>query len=164
MIEVRRLRPDEAGLLRDVRLRALREAPEAFATRYDEARARPPQYWAELASDSDARVSIVALDGDRGVGLVSGWLLESGNAWLARLWVDPGARGAGVGLRLIEAVADWARERGAPVLELSVTANNTAAAALYASAGFAETGRRRPLPADPSRTEIFLSRPLGPAG
>lgn len=92
--------------------------------------------------------------------MVSGWLLNGGEAWLARLWVDPAARGAGLGLRLIEAVADWARENGARSLELSVTANNAAAAALYARAGFTETGRRRPLPADPTRTEIFLARPL----
>lgn len=45
-------------------------------------------------------------------------------------------------------------------LELSVTANNAGAAAFYASAGFVETGRRRPLPADPSRIEVFLRRPL----
>jgi len=72
-------------------------------------------------------------------------------------------RRAGLGLRLIEAVAGWARERGMVALELSVTSNNPAAAAFYARAGFVETGRRRPLPSDPSRTEVFLSRELNPA-
>lgn len=156
--EVRRLRADETGLLRDVRLRALREAPASFATTYGDASAKPDEYWADMAAEDARRVTIVAVDGDRGVGLVSGWLLDSGNAWLARLWVDPEARGAGLGRRLIEAVADWAAERGASWLELSVTANNLAASELYARAGFAETGRRRPLPEDPSRTEVFLRR------
>jgi ribosomal protein S18 acetylase RimI-like enzyme len=155
---LRRLREGDAALLRDVRLRALRDAPEAFATTLQEARAWPPERWAEMAAETDAQVTVVALDGERGVGMVSGWTLESGNAWLARLWVDPGARGSGLGLRLIEAVADWARERGAAALELSVIADNRAAATLYAEAGFEETGRRRPLPADPSRVEVFLSR------
>jgi ribosomal protein S18 acetylase RimI-like enzyme len=41
-----------------------------------------------------------------------------------------------------------------------VTTNNDAAATLYSRAGFTETGRRRPLPSDPSRTEVFLSRPV----
>ena len=71
-------------------------------------------------------------------------------------------RGAGLGLRLIEAVADWAAEQGVETIDLSVTTNNGAAAALYARAGFTETGRRRPLPADPSRTEVFLSRSVRP--
>ena len=144
-----------------MRLRALREAPQAFATTYEEARRRPPEHWIEMAGRED-QVTVVALDGDRGVGMVSGWLLESGNAWLARLWVDPAVRGAGIGLRLIDAVAGWAHERGARTLELSVTANNRPAADLYARAGFAETGHRRPLPADPTRTEVFLSRPARP--
>jgi ribosomal protein S18 acetylase RimI-like enzyme len=162
-VELRRLREDDAGLLREVRLRALREAPEAFATRLEEARAWPPERWAEMAIETDSQVTVVALDGERGVGMVSGWTLENGNVWLARLWVEPGARRAGVGLHLIDAVVEWARERGAAALELSVIADNRAAAALYAQAGFAETGRRRPLPADPSRTEVFMSRPVGPA-
>jgi ribosomal protein S18 acetylase RimI-like enzyme len=155
MIEVRRLRADEVALLRDVRLRALRQAPEAFATTLAEARGWPPERWAEIAR----QFNVVAVDGDRGVGMVSAWPLENGNVWLARLWVDPEVRGCGVGLRLIEAVMEWARERGAAAVELSVTTNNRAAAAFYARAGFVETGRRRPLPADPSRTEVFLSSP-----
>jgi ribosomal protein S18 acetylase RimI-like enzyme len=160
MIEVRRLRADETALLRDVRLRALTEAPGAFATSLEEAREWPPERWAEIACQFNA----VALEGERGVGMVSAWLLENGNAWLARLWVDPTVRGSGLGLRLIEAVVEWAGERGAAAVELSVIADNRAAAALYERAGFTETGRRRPLPADPSRTEVFLSSPARPPG
>ena len=102
------------------------------------------------------------VDGGRWLGMVSGWLPEQipGRAWLAQLWVDPTVRRAGLGLQLIEAVAGWARERGVVALELSVTTNNPGAAALYARAGFVATGSRRPLPSDPSRTEVFLSRPL----
>jgi ribosomal protein S18 acetylase RimI-like enzyme len=162
-MRIRRLREKDAALLRDIRLRALRDAPEAFATRFDEANASSRERWAEMASETATQVTVVALDRERALGMVSAWTLESGNAWLARLWVDPEARGTGLGARLIEAVAEWARERGAAAIELSVIADNRAAAALYAQAGFTETGRRRPLPADPSRTEVFMSRPVGPA-
>jgi ribosomal protein S18 acetylase RimI-like enzyme len=107
-------------------------------------------------------VIVVAVERERWVGMVAGHRRE-GSVWLSALWVDPAARGTGLGLRLVEAVADWAREQGAAAVELSVTTNNAAAAAFYARTGFAETGRRRPLPADPSRTEVFLSRPVSPA-
>ena len=162
-MRLRRVREGDAARLRELRLRALREAPDAFATTFEGASARPPEYWEQWTrAPVEEQVTIVAIDGERWVGMVSGWLLEDfpGSAWLARLWVDPSVRRAGLGLRLIEAIADWAREHGMIALELSVTANNVAAAALYARAGFAETGRRRPLPADPSRTEVFLARPL----
>jgi ribosomal protein S18 acetylase RimI-like enzyme len=162
-VTLRRIRPGDAVRLRDLRLRALRDAPYAFATTSDEAAARPAEYWERWTrAPADEQVTIVAVDGDRWVGMVSGWLPEQtpNRAWLAQLWVDPAVRRAGLGLRLIEAIVAWARERGMVALELSVTTNNPAAAALYARAGFVETGRRRPLPNDPSRTEVFLSRPL----
>jgi ribosomal protein S18 acetylase RimI-like enzyme len=162
-VRLRRLRADEVEPLRELRLRALREDPGAFAESFEQAQARPLEDWASWAAD-ESLVIIVAIDGERWVGMVACRMLDEkpGSTWLTALWVDPGVRGAGLGARLIEAVAEWSRERGAMAIELSVTTNNAAAAALYARCGFAEIGRRRPLPADPSRTEVFLSRPVRP--
>ncbi len=164
-VDLRRLREDETGLLRDLRLRALREDPQAFAASLEESRARPAERWDEWAragAAGEAQVTVVAVAGDRGLGMISCRLLDDppGTTWLEALWVDPRRRRAGLGAALIEAVAGWSRERGATRLDLSVTEGNDPARALYARAGFAETGRRRPLPSDPSRLEIFLSRPL----
>ena len=158
---LRRLRPDEVEPLRELRLRALRVDPGAFAETYEEAEARPLEAWASWAAD-ESRVIVVASEGERWVGMVACRLLDETSSWLTALWVEPTARGAGLGLRLIDAVAEWARERGRTAVELSVTTNNAAAEAFYARAGFAETGRRRPLPSDTSRTEVFLSRPVQP--
>jgi ribosomal protein S18 acetylase RimI-like enzyme len=151
--------------LREQRLRALREDPGAFAETYEQARDRPLDDWASWIADA-SRVIVVAIDGERWVGMVACRLLGEASTWLTALWVEPAARGAGIGRRLIEAAAEWAEERGRAAVELSVTTNNRAAAALYARAGFAETGRRRPLPGDPRRTEVFLRRvsPARPPG
>jgi ribosomal protein S18 acetylase RimI-like enzyme len=160
-VRIRRLEPGEAAQLRELRLRALRDDPGAFAESYESALALPPERWEEWAAQ-DRSVIVVAIDGERWVGMVSCRLRDElpHGAWLSALWVDPAARGTGLGTRLIDAVAEWARECGRRTLNLSVTTNNSAAAALYARAGFVETGRRRPLPADPLRTEVFLARPL----
>jgi ribosomal protein S18 acetylase RimI-like enzyme len=155
---VRRLRADETERLRELRLRALREDPGAFAESFEAARDRPLEDWARWAASTTV---FVALEDDRWVGMVA-CRPRDGSAWLTALWVDPTMRGGGVGLRLVEAVAEWAHEHGCAAVELSVTTNNASAYAFYARAGFAETGRRRPLPADPSRTEVFLRR-VGPA-
>ena len=164
-MRLRRLQPHEVEPLRELRLRALRQNPEAFAETYEEARDRPPEDWKSWAADR-SRAIVVAIDGERWVGMVACRLLERRSSWLSALWVDPAVRGTGLGLRLVEAAADWAEERGAAAVELSVTTNNQAAAAFDARAGFAETGRRRPLPSDPSRTEVFLRRvsPARPPG
>lgn len=158
---IRRLEPDEVAQLRELRLRALREDPGAFAESYEAARARPLDDWAAWSAD-ESLVIFVATEGERWVGMAAGRLRDElpDAVWLSALWVDPAARGTGLGARLIDAVADWARELGRARLDLSVTTNNEAAAALYGRTGFAPTGRVRPLPADPSRTEVFLTRPL----
>lgn len=51
------------------------------------------------------------------------------------LYVDEQARGEGVGRALIEASAEVARERGAPILEWSTAPDNAAAQRLYDSTG-----------------------------
>jgi ribosomal protein S18 acetylase RimI-like enzyme len=61
------------------------------------------------------------------------------------MWVAPDARGTGAGKALVHAVVAWAADRGAERLTTSVTEGNAAAAALYAAAGFCDTGRREPL-------------------
>lgn len=161
-VELRRLRNGEAARLRELRLRALEDAPAAFATSLEQGHAEPPERWAEWTmsgATAETQVTVVAVDGDRWLGMVVGRLLTRA-AWLEALWVDPSVRRAGLGSGLIEAIAAWSRDRGAATLELSVTDGNEAAKALYAHCGFVETGRRRPLPADPSRIEVFLSRRL----
>ena len=161
-VELRRVRDGEAAKLRELRLRALRDAPAAFATTLEEGRAEPPERWTDWSrrGGGETQVTVVAVDGERWLGMVVGRLLADGRAWLEALWVDPSVRRSGIGSGLIEAVAAWSRDRGATSLELSVTEGNEAAAALYADAGFRETGERRPLPADPARIEVFLARAL----
>jgi ribosomal protein S18 acetylase RimI-like enzyme len=161
-VRLHRLRAGEGEPLRELRLRALADAPSAFADTFDAQRRLPLEIWTgwARAAEDAGNVTIVAVDDDRWVGMIVGRLLAADTAWLEALWVDPQARRRRLGERLIEAVADWARERGAVRLDLSVTEGNAAARALYAHAGFAPTGRRRPLPSDPGRIEIFLTRAL----
>jgi GNAT superfamily N-acetyltransferase len=57
--------------------------------------------------------------------------------WLVRdLYVDPGARRAGLGRALLAHVADAARAEGAHRLSLQAEPTNTRALRLYAKAGF----------------------------
>jgi RimJ/RimL family protein N-acetyltransferase len=74
------------------------------------------------------------------------------------------ARGRGGGRALLEATLEHARARGAHKVELEVWPDNTAAIALYASAGFAVEGVRRDhyRRRDGSlRSALVMARPLG---
>jgi ribosomal protein S18 acetylase RimI-like enzyme len=62
--------------------------------------------------------------------------LGAEDCWLEDVFVDPGARGRGLGRALVEAVIERARERGCRRVELDVNEANPAAIALYERLGF----------------------------
>jgi ribosomal protein S18 acetylase RimI-like enzyme len=65
-----------------------------------------------------------------------GFWRTGGDCLLEDLYVDRGARGAGLGRALVAGVLDRARARGCRRAELDVNESNTAAVALYESFGF----------------------------
>ena len=52
-IEIRKLRPDEAGLFREIRLEALRRNPEAFGASFEIEDAKPLDWFADRLSRFD---------------------------------------------------------------------------------------------------------------
>ena len=73
--------------------------------------------------------------------MASGVPGDDGTPELISMWVSPAGRGRGIGDRLVQAVAQWARQQGAAVLRLTVAEDNEKAAALYQRNGFASTRR-----------------------
>jgi DNA-binding MarR family transcriptional regulator/N-acetylglutamate synthase-like GNAT family acetyltransferase len=57
---------------------------------------------------------------------------------IKRMWIAPGARGLGVGRRLLGALEEQARRRGASTVRLDTNRNLSEAIALYHSAGYVE--------------------------
>ncbi|MFD7653136.1 GNAT family N-acetyltransferase [Actinosynnema sp. NPDC059797] len=134
-VEVRPLGGDEWALWRSLRLAALREAPHAFTSRYEDWASVSEARWRQRLS---GWLNVVAvLDGGH-VGMASG--KDGDPVLMASLWVAPAARGRGVGDALVEAVVAWAAPRS---VELSVSAGNDRARALYLRHGFVEVGGGR---------------------
>ena len=151
-IHVRPIAADEAAVLREVRLRALADAPLAFGSTHAREVAYPPQQWDAWARDAAAATREVVYfvinepDGAP-VGLASG-VIDADQPRVAHLfsmWVSAEARGSGAGAALVDAIAAWARQRGAATLRTAVTLGNAPAARLYERAGFRDTGVREPL-------------------
>lgn len=143
--KIRRLNVDEVARFRAIRLRALRDAPFAFGTTFEEAATWPLEVWSKLFSGLVAFVAVV--DG-YDVGLVRSAPERGVNdaARLGSLWVAPQARGSGVGASLIDAVVEWARSKGFVELLLEVSDDNVSAIALYDLKGFRPTGEVGTLP------------------
>ena len=165
-MEIRTVRTGEAAELRAVRLRALLDSPEAFGAVHAEEERLPDSAWVERAEPSepgDERVTFVAESETGWVGMAMSRLERSdpSRAGLYGLWVEPAARGGGVGRALTEAVVGWAQSRKAGTLSLWVVVSNAGAIGLYRRLGFRETGRTMLLARDPSIVEIEMELALG---
>jgi RimJ/RimL family protein N-acetyltransferase len=139
--EIRLLTADDAERYRDIRLEGLRQNPEAFASTFERESAMPLAWFAERIANLNIFGAIA--EGEL-VGVAGYWPQErakvSHKAGLFGMYVRPGARGAGVGQRLIEVMVAHAIER-VEQLQLSVASENEAAIRLYQKMGFSEYGR-----------------------
>jgi ribosomal protein S18 acetylase RimI-like enzyme len=164
-LHIRPIRPDEGPRLRDIRLRALADTPEAFGQTLEQAQAMSDAEYRTRASAAAAgvdRVFLVAENDEREwVGMVGGLLEHDGRIQLVSMWVSPSVRKQGIGKALIGTLIEWASTRtSARDLYLFVGATNDSAKSLYSSMGFHVTGRTEPLTWNPSITEIEMARPL----
>lgn len=133
-VSVERLRAGEGERWRRIRLQALEEAPHAFGTTVAEASTWPPARWEQQVADFATFIAVVGGDD---VGVARGAPHERADVReLIGMWVAPIARRQGIGARLIDVVADWAKADGANVLVLDVVEHNDPAIALYAGSGF----------------------------
>ncbi len=148
---IERLRPGEGQRLRAIRLRALAEAPDAFATTLAASEGRPPEVWEDQVL---ALPTFVWREGSADLGMVRGARADGDAAtgYLISLWVAPEARGRGVGGALVGEVVAWARAAGLRRLVLDVGEHNAAARRLYERADFVATGITGALP--PPRTHV----------
>lgn len=116
---------------RQIRLAALKDAPSAFASTWQQEASLSELRWIDWAERSQVGESstVVAAVDDAG-------------CW--------------VGLELVRAVVAWAKGHGAATIGLWVTESNRAAISMYGKAGFHPTGEADQLPSDPTQKEFRM--------
>ena len=138
-IRIRRIGPNDGLTLRDLRLRSIADAPNAFGQPLAEARDRPGSEWHRSARQSahgDNRTWLIAETADGSVGLVQGRKRRPSTLLLFSMWVDPSVRRLGIGRTLIEALEEWGRGWDASETILWVYGGNAAAIRFYRDLGF----------------------------
>jgi ribosomal protein S18 acetylase RimI-like enzyme len=142
-IRVRTLDPQEWRLWRELRLQALRDAPDAFGDTLTLAAVRPEADWRRaLASRTGPFLMAEVGDEPAGMARAAEMIGDPSSAGLYSMWVLPRYRGAGVGQALVDAAVAWARDAGWGRIALYVTLGNDGAKRLYSRSGFVDTGRR----------------------
>ena len=148
-IEIRQLGRSDAAEYRDLRLRGLREVPEAFGSTYEEEVLFSLDTVAtrlEPTRSPSGRVVLGAFADGVLVGIV-GCVQESRvkkrhTAVIFGMYVAPEVRGRGVGRRLLnEAIAEARTWPNVERVTITVVERVGAARALYVSLGFEPFGR-----------------------
>ena len=160
-LTVRRLRPGEVALLREMRFRALQDAPEQFGERLEDALQRTQAGWEALTAavvPPSAQVMFLAEVSGTPVG--SAYALHDAEAVdvgrLGGMWVAPDQRRQGIGTALVDSVRAWALAAGKRCLRLWVASDFGSGLALYERAGFRLTGVDKAFPGSSTRRIVEM--------
>lgn len=160
-IDLRHLGADDWQLFRDIRLRALADAPDAFGRTYAEALEHTPEEWRERTGGAGPLVLVL----EDGAPVAVGGVFapdDDARAMVWGMWTAPEARGRGHAGRVLRELLAWCRARERTDVLLHVTEGNDAARRLYLAHGFEPTGTWEALrPGSPLRIEELRLRSAG---
>jgi GNAT superfamily N-acetyltransferase len=132
--------PDEWERWRELRLRALRDSPDAYLETIAQAEAHDEALWRSRIAPTPTRHAVAAIaDDGRWTGQMV-VLLDPDPPTLVAVFVEPAHRGDGTAGLLLDAVVARVRETGATRLRLQVSGGNDRARRFYERAGFVATG------------------------
>jgi predicted GNAT family acetyltransferase len=151
MAELRRLAPDDWADFRDIRLRSLADAPDAFGSTLEREEAFTEEDWRRRVGgpvyvvDDPHPVAVGGIFDNDGVGQIWG------------MWTEPAHRGHGHARRILDAVTPLL-----PRVQLHVNITNGDARTVYERYGFVATGQIEPLrPGSEMQIELMELSPRG---
>ncbi|QEO14147.1 GNAT family N-acetyltransferase [Agromyces intestinalis] len=161
---IRTTREDDWQAVRALRLEMLRDTPLAYAETLDHALQVEEPEWRQRArrGETPGQTSVVAIEGERWVGQMGGWLPQGESVpLLVGVYVAPDRRGeaSGVARALLDAIETWARGYG-DTLRLEVHEHNPRAIRFYEKLGFSFTGRSRDYELEPGGLELEMIKRL----
>ena len=147
IISIQASEPDDAALVRELRLESLSKHPEVFAADYDSTAEESVEVWAEritkYATGNKGLISI-ALNGNQLIGMTG---VVRGNhpktQHIGTIWgvyVKADFRGFHIAEALINKCISWAQSQGLVSLKLGVIITNISAICCYSRCGFTTYG------------------------
>lgn len=127
---------------RDLRLRSLQDAPDAFGSTLERELAFTREDWIDRL-DGEGATALGYAD-DVPVAMGAAWPYRPGSAMVVAMWTEPAWRGRGLATRVLDVLVQWARAQGRRP-DLWVTDGNPTARRVYERYGFVPTGERAPL-------------------
>jgi GNAT superfamily N-acetyltransferase len=157
-VTVTLLKEDDWQRLRDLRLRSLKENPDAFGGVFEIEELKTQAEW---RSKFENLVFLASSIGGADVGLMSVEVLDGDHGatcWVGGCWTDPKFRGQGALRALFDFLDVHSKEYGWQRQGLGVWADNFPAIAAYEALGFAAIGERQPSDRQPGRFYLHMVR------
>lgn len=164
MTTIVRLGPDDWQEFREIRLRALADAPTAFGMTLADVEHQHEDTWRTRLGQGDPILGVRDDDDDGLAAMGAGWHPpeDPDRMMVWGMWTAPGARGRGHARALLDWLVDHAHHHRVATVELHVTEGNDVARRLYEQCGFAATGLWEPLrEGSPLQIEL-MRRELAP--
>jgi ribosomal protein S18 acetylase RimI-like enzyme len=158
--DIKRLDRNEWRGLRDLRLTALADSPDAFLATYSGEKQYDDARW---QAEFDRGSWYICENGGLPVGLVGVVRVPqtpSDECALEFIWVSPGYRRSGVASDLVASVLKLLREAQYRLAHLWVLDGNDAAMGLYEKLGFVSTSEWQALEVRPGRSEQRMTLDL----
>jgi GNAT superfamily N-acetyltransferase len=157
---VRRAVVGDEPILRELRLQALSDEPDAFGSTYEREFARTTSDWQRWLSPG---ATFILEEPQGASGIVAGGrdTTDPAIVHLMAMWVHRTRRGTGAGDRLVAAVLSWARTDGAKAVRLNVIGSNARARRFYERNGFRPTGEETVRARD-GQIEVQMERAVDP--
>jgi GNAT superfamily N-acetyltransferase len=150
------LQPEDWRELRAIRLEALRSAPEAFSSTYEETRLQPDEFWQRRLAN-DRAVHLIAREHERPIGMVGGYLGDDDGdqsvAVVFGMYVTQQRRGQQIGRLLLRAlIGRLAAQPDIAAIRFWVGEAQHPARRLDESLGFRVVGRSE----EPQSNELIM--------
>ena len=160
MLDIKILTAAKWTMLRDIRLEALAESPQAFLSTHKREISWREEQWIAEFDRGEWSIGFVA---DQAVSLLGATRTPETprhECYLEYMWVTPGHRRSGVAYRMLSLTFDRLQAQGVKTVFLYVLDGNDAAMRLYKRAGFTGAREPEPLAGYPGRSEELLQRSL----
>jgi ribosomal protein S18 acetylase RimI-like enzyme len=161
MPDIKLLTPDEWFKLRDIRLSALRESPDAFLATYEQEEKYNESQWRAEFDRGEWNIGLLEGNPVSLLGVTCEPGTPAGACYFEYLWVSPECRRSGVASSMLTVIFGRLRHSGTATVFLWLLDGNEVAMNFYNTVGFARINHHQPLPERPGRSEELMRLDLG---
>lgn len=158
-IEIVSLRPEEWQLYKELRLRALKEEPQAFGSTYEENLNHPDAYWKQRLEDSfkkDTQWLLFARLNNQLIGMIGAYLEKEDQAEVIAMYVMPETRGKGISKLLMkELIKKIKINNDIKKIIITVNPEQKAALHLYHNVGFQLVSQEKDILGDGKEHKLY---------